>query len=105
MDQEPGRTAMSMWQINIAFVLAGCAVGCLLAIFVAVERLSKRIFSVGVELAKMNAKLEKVEAVNKDETKKSADPYESELEAIEMAISNFEKLKRVDLTKIQEDKA
>jgi len=57
--------------------------------------------SVGAELAKMNAKIEKIEAVNKDDPKKPADQYapDPSLEEIEAAISNFEKLKRIDLTK------
>jgi hypothetical protein len=38
----------------------------------------------------MNAKLESVEAVKGDDT---------ELEAIEAAVSDFEKLKRIDLTR------
>jgi hypothetical protein len=93
-----------MWQMAVLYAIAGCGVGCLLAIFIAIMRVAKGIFSIKIELAKMNAKLESVEAVKKDESKSPTDPYESELEAIEVAISNFEKLKRIDLTKSAGDK-
>ena len=81
---------MSTWQIAVLFALAGCAIGCLLGIFRAIEKLVKGVLSVGAELTKINAKLESVEAVKGDDTS---------LEAIEAAVSGFEKLKRVDLTK------
>jgi hypothetical protein len=92
---------MSTWQITVILGMAGCAVGCLFGVFIAVEKLAKGIFSIGAELTRMNAKLESVEAVNRDDLKEPTDQYEPGLEAIEAAISNFEKLKRIDLTKPQ----
>jgi len=85
---------MSVYLLMVLFVLAVCAIGCLLGIFKAVEKLAKSIFSIGAELAKINAKLEKIEAINVDEQES-----DTSLEALEAAVSNFEKLKRIDLTK------
>ncbi len=88
---------MSTWQIIVLLALAGCAVGCLIGICRAIEKLAKGVVSIGIQLTKMNSKLESIEAVNGDDPKKSMDQYEPGLEDIEAAISNFEKLKRVDL--------
>jgi len=90
---------MSTWQITILIVTAGCTIGCLLGVWRAIERLAKEISSIGAELTKMNAKLESVETINRDDAKKLMDQYEPDLESIEAAISNFEKLKRIDVTK------
>jgi|WetSurMetagenome_2_1015567.scaffolds.fasta_scaffold09364_2 hypothetical protein len=95
---------MSIWQITVFIGIAGCTIGCLLGIFRAIEKLAKSLFSIGAELTKINAKLESVEAVNSDDPKKPMDHYESDLEAIETAISSFEKLKRIDLTTPQGNK-
>ncbi len=81
---------MSTWQIVVLFAMAGGAIGCLLVICRAIEKLVKGIASLGAELTKLNAKLESIEAVRGDDT---------ELEAIEAAVSGFEKLKRVDLSR------
>ena len=81
---------MSVWQIAALLAMAGCAIVCLLGICRAIEKLVKGLSSVGAELVKMNAKLESIETVRADDT---------ELEAIEAAVSGFEKLKRVDLTR------
>jgi len=92
---------MSIWQITALLVAAGCATGCTIAIFRAIGNLAKGVLSVGAELKKINAKLESVEAVNRDDSGNRQHPAEDpdlSLEAIEAAISNFEKLKRVDLT-------
>ncbi len=88
---------MSTWQIIVLLVLAGCAIGCLLGIYKAIEKLAQGVVSIGAQLTRMNAKLESVEAVNGDDRKKTTDKYEPGLEDIEAAISNFEKLKRIDL--------
>jgi len=92
---------MLTWQIAVLLVLAGCAVGCLLGIFKAIQRLSEGVFFIRTELTKLNSKLETVEAVNRDDLKKPIGQHEPDdsFEAIEAAISNFEKLKRVDITK------
>jgi hypothetical protein len=90
IDSEAVRTEMPTWQITLLFAMAGCAIVCLLGICRAVEKLVKGILSIRAELTKMNAKLESVEAVKGDDT---------ELEAIEAAVSDFEKLKRIDLTR------
>ena len=92
---------MSTWQIAVLFAMAGCAIGCLLGICRAIEKLTKVFFSIGTELTNLNAKIEKIEAVNRDDYQKSMDhnDLDSSLEDIEAAISNFEKLKRIDLTK------
>jgi hypothetical protein len=92
---------MSIWQIYVWLGVAGCAIVCLIAIAIAIAKLAKAIFTIGAELKKMNAKLESVEAVNKDELTKSTDRQENDFEAIEAAISNFEKLKRIDLSSSQ----
>jgi hypothetical protein len=95
---------MSMYQIIGLYVVAGFAVVCLFAIFRSLEKLAKAVSSIGLELTKMNSKLEVIEAVNRDDLEKGADQKLPELEAIESAISNFEKLKRVDLSEQQEAK-
>ena len=91
---------MSNWQIIVLFAMAGGAICCLLGIIKAVDKLAKGIFSLGAEIAKMNAKLQSIEAVNRDDPKKPIDQSEPDilLEDLEAAISNFEKLKRIDLT-------
>ncbi len=81
---------MSTWQIIVSFAMAACAIGCLLGICRAIEKLLKGILSIKAELTKMNAKLERIEAIDGEDTS---------LEAIETAFSNFEKLKRFDSTK------
>ena len=83
---------MSIWQVIVIFAMAGLAIGCLLGICRALFKLARGISAMGAELTKMNSKLERIEAVNGDDTS---------LEAMEAAFSNFEKLKRVDLTNPQ----
>lgn len=89
---------MAIWQIIAIFAVACGAIGCLLGICIAVLKLAKGFAVVAAELAKLNAKLESVEVVNRDDSIKSADqsaidPLFADLES---AISNFEKLKRMD---------
>jgi hypothetical protein len=92
---------MSTWHLAVLFAMAVGVIVCLLGIYRAVEQLAKGIFSLEAELKRMNAKLTSVETVNRDESGKPANESEpdSALEALEAAISNFEKLKRVDLPK------
>ncbi len=92
---------MSIWQIAVLFALAGCAIGCLLAVYKAIEKLARNISLISSELTKMNSKLTAIEAVNRDSPKETFEQPEPDLslEAIEAAISNFEKLKRIDITK------
>ncbi len=92
---------MLTWQITVLFAMAGCAIGCLLWICLAIEKLAKAFSSIGTELKKINVKIERIEAVNRDDFSKPMEQVgsDSALEEIEVAISNFEKLKRVDLTK------
>ena len=104
--QEAVRTEMFTWQITVLLAVAGCAigcllVGCLLGIWRVTAKLTKGILSIGAELTKLNAKIERIEAVNRDDPKKPMDRYgpDPSFEDIEAAISNFEKLKRIDLTK------
>ena len=78
---------MSIWQVIVIFAMAGLAIGCLLGICRALFKLARGISAMGAELTKMNSKLERIEAVNGDDTS---------LEAMEAAFSNFEKLKRVE---------
>ena len=81
---------MSIWQITVLSlcVVAGCAViGCLWGICRAIEKLARNLFTVVAELTKINAKLERIEAVNGDD---------NSLESLEAAFANFEKLKRID---------
>ena len=92
---------MYTWQIIVLFALTACAIVCLLAIRKAVERLTEAIFFVRTELTRINAKLVAVEAVNKDDSHKPLEDPDPSLEAIETAISNFEKLKRIDSTESQ----
>jgi hypothetical protein len=89
---------MSTWQIIILFTMAGSAVACLLWICTAIEKLFKAIFSIGTELTRMNAKIEKIEAVSKDQPA-AQDTVDSAFADIEAALSNFEKLKRIDVAK------
>jgi hypothetical protein len=81
---------MSIWQVIVLFAMAGFAIGCLFGICRAIGKLTKGISSIGAELTKMNSKLERIEAVNGDDTS---------LEAMEAAFSKFEKLKRVEIAK------
>jgi len=90
---------MVTWQAIVLFALAGCAIGCLLALRKAVERLSEGVFFIRTELTKLNSKLDAVEAVNRDHAKGAIEEPDTSLEAIEAAISNFEKLKRIDIEK------
>jgi hypothetical protein len=96
------RAEMSTGHLVILIAISGCVVACLLGICKAVEKLAKGVFVVGNELKKLGAKLESVEAVSKDDSAKpkSEDEPDSSFEAIEAAISNFEKLKRIDLSKL-----
>jgi uncharacterized protein YoxC len=89
---------MSTWQITILFSMAGCAVVCLLWISIAIEKLFKAIFSIGTALTQMNAKIEKIETVNKEHPA-DQDTADSAFADIEAALSSFEKLKRIDITK------
>jgi copper chaperone CopZ len=90
---------MSTWQIAILCAMAGCATGCLLWICRAVEKLAKAFISIGNELKKINEKIEKIEAVNSNDSKPTNQTQEdTTFEEIEAAIASFEKLKRIDLT-------
>lgn len=98
---------MSIGQILILVAVITSMIGCLLGIIRAIERLTNGIISVRGELAKMNVKLERIEAISGEDPKKPKDRQESDMEAIEAieaAISNFENLKRIDLAKPQEIK-
>ena len=92
---------MSTWHIVVLFAMAAGAIVCLLGIFRAIERLAKGIYSLEAEIKRMNAKQTSVETVNREESGKPADESEpdSALAALEAAISNFEKLKRIDQAK------
>ncbi len=94
---------MSTWQITALYVIAGCAVGCLLWICIALEKLAKTLFSIGTALVKINVKIERIEAMNKDipESPKVEPTPDSAFEDLESALANFEKLKRIDLTKTE----
>ncbi len=83
---------MPTWQITLLFATAGCAIGCLVVICRAIQQAAKAILAVGAELKNMNTKLESIQAVGGDDTS---------LEAVEAALSNFEKLKRIDKTEPQ----
>ena len=98
---------MLTWQITLLFVMAGCAICCLLGICIAIDKLARGIFSIGAEITKMNAKLESIEVVNRDDPKKPMDQSEPDtsLEDLEAAISNLEKLERIDLTKLVGEQA
>ena len=91
---------MYMWQMAVLLVMAGCAIGCLLAIWRAVEKMAKGILSIEADLKKMNGKIESIEAVSEETYQKSTvHDEDTGLENLEAAISNFEKLKRIDLAK------
>ncbi len=92
---------MAIWQMAVLFGLAGCAIVCLLGTCIVIAKLAKGIFSIAAELTKMNEKIERIETVNRDEPKAPIDQFrlDPSLEDIEAAISNIEKLKRIDLTK------
>ncbi len=95
---------MSTWQTIILLGMAGCALGCLFGIFKSIERLGEGIFGIRTELTKMNAKVESIEAANKAGPEEPTDKDEPDLADIEAAVSNFEKLKRIDLTKASQDR-
>ncbi len=92
---------MYTWQITISVVLAVGAIGCLLGICKAIQRLTEAIFFIRMELTKINSKLDAVEVGNRDDLKKPTEQnqVDDSFEVIEAALSNFEKLKRIDLTK------
>jgi len=87
---------METWQVIALFALTAGAIGCLLGIRKAVERLTEALYFVRTELTRINAKLVTVEAANKEDANTRVEEPDTSLEAIETAISNFEKLKRVD---------
>jgi hypothetical protein len=91
------RSEMFTWQIGVLFVMAAGTIGCLLGILRSIQKLTKSMFSIGAELTKINSKLESIETVGRDDAEKPTDECEPGLEALEAAISNFEKLKRIDL--------
>ena len=98
---------MAIWQVLVLVAMSGCMIGCLWNIFKSIEKLSKVIFSIGTELRKINAKLERIEAVSSDDAEKPTGAQKSDaeaIEAIEAALSNFENLKKIDLTNPQESK-
>ncbi len=82
---------MPTWQITVLVALAGCVIGCLLGILIAIEKVVRGISSIGMALTKLNANLERIEAITTED--------DTSLEAVEAALSNFEKLKRIDLAK------
>ncbi len=101
--QEGVRIEMSIWQMSVLFAAAGCALGalgCLLGIWRTLAKVAKGIFCIGAELTKLNAKIEGIEAVKTDDSRKQIDQLRPDpsLEDIEAALSNLEKLKRIDLT-------
>ena len=94
---------MFNWYLVALLVIVAGATVCLLGIWRSAAKLAKGIGSLQTEIAKMNAKLTSVETVNKDDAKKPTEDsdVDTSLEALEAAISNFEKLKRIDLTDSQ----
>jgi hypothetical protein len=95
---EAVRIEMAIWQIIALFAMACFAIGCLLGICIAVSKLAKGIKAISGELAKLNEKLEGIEVANREDSTKqsgqsSVDPLFADLES---ALSNFEKLKRID---------
>ncbi len=95
---------MSTWQMIFFLGIAGCALGCLFGIFKSIERLGQGIFAIRAELTKMNTKVEGIEAVNNTGPERPMGECEPDLADIEAAVSNFEKLKRIDLTKPSQDR-
>ena len=87
---------MAIWQMLILIALAGGIMVCLIKIGLAVENLARAISPIGAEIKRMNSKLESVEAVGKENDQKPAVQDKPDFDAIEAAISNFEKLKRID---------
>jgi hypothetical protein len=89
---------MSTWQITVLCAMAGCAVGSLLWMCKAVEKLARAFISIGTELKKINEKIERIEAVNKGDSKATDQTgSDTSFEEIEAAIASFEKLKRIDV--------
>lgn len=90
---------MSIWHVAALLAAIG-AIASLVFIYRAIDRLAQSVSSVCSQLTKINAKLESVQAVSGEEDKKLSAPVEPDLsfEAIETALANFEKLKRIDLT-------
>jgi hypothetical protein len=82
---------MATWQMIILLAITGCTIGCLIGIYKAVERMSKAVFTVGAELKKMNAKLERIEAVSKDDAARPVTAYGVD-DSIEAALRNLDKL-------------
>ena len=82
---------MATWQMIILLAITGCTIGSLIGIYKAVERLSKAVFTIGSELKKINSKLERIEAVGKDDAARLAAAYGVD-DSIEAALRNLDKL-------------
>ena len=63
---------MTIWQTLILSALAACAIGCLLGIYKAIEKLTSGIFALRAELTKMNTKLQAIEVSQSDPSFESA---------------------------------
>ncbi len=57
---------MAILQIFILVVLGGSAIGCLFGIYRTIGKLSDAVFSVRLELTRLNSKLEKIEVAEPD---------------------------------------
>lgn len=82
---------MSNWQMIILFAITGFTIGSLIAIYRAVERLSKAVFTIGAELKKINSKLERIEIVSRDDAARAGAVYGID-DSIEAALRNLDKL-------------
>ncbi len=92
---------MSTWQVIALFVTAGCLIVSLVGICLGIGKLTRGILSIAAEITKMNAKIDRIEATSGDRSSKQKEQCapDSSFEDIEAAISNFEKLKRIDVTR------
>ncbi len=63
---------MATWQMIVLFVLAGGGIGCLFGICKAIEKLSNAIFSIRIELTRLNAKLDGVQVTESDHSFEAA---------------------------------
>jgi len=89
---------MSFWEISVLVVIAGSGIAGLLQISKAIRELGSGIFAIEAELKSINARAA-AGAAGKGTPANPVEPHDNDLKAIETAISNFERMKRIDSAK------
>lgn len=92
---------MSDMQAAVLILTGCCAVASLVAIWLAIGKLAKSLSEICVELAGINMKLEAQESSKEEALQDSPGIHapDDSFKDLEEAISNFEKMKRIDAGK------